>query len=88
MQLSTVLTTVLTLAATGVSAATINKARRQGGGAEDPVGAVGVFSNEGCEAEAQEKFLLQEVGQCITLEQGFGSAYLSPTHSNGEHFRK
>ena len=86
MQLSTVLTTVLTLAATGVSAAVANKARRQGG--EDPVGAVAVYSNDGCEPEADETFLVQEVGQCFTLAQGAGSAYLSPTHVNGEHFRK
>lgn len=84
MQFSTVLTALVSLAATGASAAAI-KARQNG---TDPVGAVGVYNNDNCELEAHEVFLLGDVGDCISFEQGYGSAYLSPTNSLGEHFRK
>lgn len=84
MQFSTVLTTLVSLAATGASAAAI-KARQNG---TDPVGAVGLYNNDNCELEAHEVFLLGDVGDCISFEQGYGSAYLSPTNSLGEHFRK
>ncbi|EMR67585.1 hypothetical protein UCREL1_5418 [Eutypa lata UCREL1] len=82
MQFSTVLTTLVSLAATGASAAAI-KARQNG---TDPVGAVGLYNNDNCELEAHEVFLLGDVGDCISFEQGYGSAYLSPTNSLGEHF--
>ncbi|RYP52457.1 hypothetical protein DL768_002380 [Monosporascus sp. mg162] len=52
----------------------------------EPVGIIGVFNNARCQQPTIETFMIQNPGDRITFDQGYGSAYLSPTHSLGEHF--
>ncbi|KAK7756867.1 hypothetical protein SLS62_001312 [Diatrype stigma] len=85
MVFSTVFTALITLAATGASAAAAIKNRRN---ETDPVGIVVLYNNAKCDLEPHETFMLWDVGDCVTLDQGYGSAYLSPKNSLGEHFRK
>ncbi len=83
MQFSTVFTALV--AVSSASAVNIVKARQNG---TDPIGLIAVYNNAQCDGESHETFMLESLGDCHTFEQGYGSAYLSPTHSLGEHFRK
>ena len=83
MQFSTVLATLA--AVSGAMAVNIVKARQN---ETEPIGIIGLYNNAGCDGDAHETIQVDNIGDCHTFEQGYGSAYPSPTNSLGEHFRK
>ncbi|RYP60045.1 hypothetical protein DL769_008302 [Monosporascus sp. CRB-8-3] len=82
MHFSILFRTLVSLATVGAFGAAIEPRQNE----TEPVGIIGVFNNARCQQPTIETFRIQTVGDCITLDQGYGSAYLSPAHSLGEHF--
>ncbi|RYO75106.1 hypothetical protein DL766_003086 [Monosporascus sp. MC13-8B] len=82
MQFSIPFATLVSLATVDAFGAAIERRQNK----IEPVGIIGVFNNARCQQPTIETFMIQNVGDCITFDQGYGSAYLSPAHSLGTHF--
>ncbi|RYP61196.1 hypothetical protein DL771_010202 [Monosporascus sp. 5C6A] len=82
MPFSILFTTLVSLATVGAFGAAIAPRQNE----TEPVGMIDVFNNARCQQPNVGTFMIPNVGDCITFGQGYGSAYLSPAHSLGEHF--